>query len=75
MHRLYSLDTFDGLLYCVTRDENVVLRTNSLSEAAALYASLTGLPAHLIDRPTHSVEQDLLIAESCLAECAEVTAQ
>lgn len=67
-NRLYSMDTFEGMLYCVTQDERVLLRTDSIEEAKAFYARLEGTLPALIDGPTHSVEQDLLIAEQCINE-------
>ena len=65
-NRLYSMDTYDGPQFCVTRDERVLLRTENLDEAKAMYARLTGLQPHQIEGPTHSVEQNLLIAEQCI---------
>lgn len=68
MYRLYSMDSYDGPLYCVTHDERVVHRTADLEDAKVFYARLAGIEPNQVEGPTNSVEVDLLIAEQCINE-------
>jgi hypothetical protein len=66
--RLYSLDTFDGMYYAVTREDRVVYRSDDMSQAVAYYARLEGIDPATVKGPTNTVEQDLFLAEQLINE-------